>query len=351
MCMKREELFFSLPKSFIAQQPVEPRDHCRLMIADPVTQAIEHKQFFHLLDYLRPGDVLVFNQSKVLPARLLARKRTGGEVEIVLLRDLGAGKWQCLIGGRVKPGMVLAVGDMQASVIESRENVWIITFNKSGDELVTAINRLGRLPTPPYIKQAVSDPAMYQTVYAKTVGSAAAPTAGLHFTQELLDKLVAKGVQTEFVTLHVGLGTFQPVKTDNVEKHAMHYEWFSVEAETWKRITQAKKEGCRIIAVGTTSVRVLETLAQKAPPATDPIIGETNIFILPGYTFGLVDALITNFHTPYSTLLALVYAFGGTDFIRQAYTTAVAECYRFFSFGDAMFIPMRAPQQQLHLQK
>ncbi len=354
--MHRDELFFDLPNALIAQTPMEPRDHCKLMIVDKGEQTITHQQFFDLPKYLQPGDVLVFNQSKVLPARLLGLKDSGGKVEVVLLKDNGAGKWQCLIGGKISDGQVLRFGAAHRQAPESattltgtitkpanQDQTCTIQFSKQGQELLSDIQNHGVMPTPPYIKTVLNDQALYQTVYAKELGSAAAPTAGLHFTQSLLDALAKQGVQTEYLTLHVGLGTFQPVKTDTVEDHHMHHEWFSIDTSAWQRIQKAKQDGRRVIAVGTTSVRVLETLADETrlrqiDTEQNIITGETNIFIMPGYDFKMVDALVTNFHTPYSTLLALVYAFGGTDLIRNAYDQAIKHPYRFFSFGDAMLI-------------
>lgn len=333
--MDRSELYFDLPEALIAQTPAEPRDHCRLMVLDRASQAFSHRHFFDLPSLLREGDVLVFNQSKVFRARLNGKRASGGGVEVLLLRHVGEQVWACLIGKKVREGEVLDFGDgLQGEVLPKRGHDSFVRLNKAVDEVFAITEKVGEVPLPPYIKQPVSESSQYQTVYASQTGSAAAPTAGLHFTPELLEKLRAQGVQPEFVTLHVGLGTFQPVKTSKVEDHPIHSEWYSVDSATWQRLQQAKKEGRRIIAVGTTSVRVLETLARKP----DQLHGETNLFIVPGFSFAIVDAMITNFHTPYSSLLALVYAFGGQEFMRQAYEEAVKERYRFFSFGDAMFI-------------
>lgn len=344
--MDREELFFDLPPSLIAQAPVTPRDQCRLMLVDRASGEIKHKHFLDLVDQLQSGDVLVFNQSKVLPARLYGHKTTGGRIEIVLLKDLGAGAWQCLVGGKIAPKQVITFTQDLEGIIQPSGNAnepRIIQFNKQGSELIEIIATIGQMPTPPYVKSVLTDPSLYQTVYAKEFGSAAAPTAGLHFTEPLLEAIRAKGVRTVFVTLHVGLGTFQPVQSQKVEDHHMHSEWFHVNAGDWQVIEQAKQQGNRVIAVGTTSVRVLETIADpnRAKQLTHhhgSVTGETNIFILPGYHFRVIDGLITNFHTPYSTLLALVYAFGGQEHLRNAYANAIQESYRFFSFGDAMFI-------------
>ncbi len=338
--MKRSELFFELPQAFIAQEPVEPRDHCKLMVLDRQDQSIRHDRFFRLADYLREDDVLVFNQSKVLPARLIGAK---GEAkrEVLLLKEVASGAWQVLIKGRVEIGDIVAFpGGLEAEIIEKQETTFLVRFNKTGSEFFQTIQKIGLVPTPPYMKQFTGDPNLYQTVYAQTSGSAAAPTAGLHFTQQLLDALKEQGVQQEFVTLHVGLGTFQPIKTEIVEDHPIHSEYFEVDAGTIERLRTAKKEGRRIIAVGTTSVRVLETVFANSAWAYGDTSrqGETAIFIYPGYKFQAVDALITNFHTPYSSLLALVFAFAGKEFILQAYEEAKKQDYRFFSFGDAMLI-------------
>lgn len=333
--MNRSELYFDLPPDLIAQSPAEPRDVCRLMVLDRTAQTMTHERFFDLPKFLRPGDVLVFNQSKVFKARLYGVRASGGRVEVLFLRHNGEGIWSCMIGKRVREGETLDFGlGLTGTVLPKRGADSFLQMSKPATEVVTISDQVGEVPTPPYIKQAVADPAQYQTVFASQVGSAAAPTAGLHFTQTLLDSLKVQGIQQEFVTLHVGLGTFQPVKTEKVEDHDIHTEWYSVDAATWQRLQQAKQEGRRIIAVGTTSVRVLETIARNEQQLT----GETKIFILPGFEFKMVNALITNFHTPYSSLLALVYAFGGQDFLRKAYDEAIKEKYRFYSFGDAMII-------------
>lgn len=335
--MDRSELYFDLPETLIAQEPTEPRDHCRLMVLDRGLRTVSHERFFDLPKFLRPGDVLVFNQSKVFKARLQGLRSTGGRVEVLLLRHTDDGVWSCMIGKRVNEGEGLDFGaGLSGEVLPKRGHDSFIKMNKPAAEVVRIADDIGSVPTPPYIKKEVQDPSQYQNVFAsqEQVGSAAAPTAGLHFTQNLLDQLKEQGIQQEFVTLHVGLGTFQPVKAEKVEDHDIHSEWYSVDAKTWQRLQMAKQEGGRIIAVGTTSVRVLETLSRNPDQRT----GETKLFILPGFEFKLVDALITNFHTPYSSLLALVYALGGQQFIRAAYDEAIKEQYRFFSFGDAMFI-------------
>lgn len=332
---------FDLPKELIAQEPSAPRDHCRLMVLDKKTKTIKHDRFFNVGDYLRKGDVLVFNDSKVFPARLIGM-RDSSKREVLLLKEYGEGEWEVLIGGKIKAGDVIDFSkNLSCEIVERREDVFVVRFNKIGLDFLGIVEQIGLTPTPPYIKQLIDDPEKYQTVYAKDLGSAAAPTAGLHFTQELLDKLADQGIQQEFITLHVGLGTFQPIKTDKVEDHQIHTEWYSVDPDTLQRLKDAKQEGRRIIAVGTTSVRVLETIFDPEPRTPSPesrISSETSIFIYPGYQFKAVDAMITNFHTPYSSLLALVYAFTGQDFIKDAYQEAIEEQYRFFSFGDVMFI-------------
>lgn len=346
--MKRSELFFDLPEDLIAQEPFEPRDHCRLMALNRKDRSIKHDRFFNIGDYLREGDVLVFNQSKVLPARLVGMNQNGKKREVLLLKDLGNSEWEVLIGGKTSlHDTILFQEKLTCTVLEKNEGAYRIKFDVSGVEFLKRLHEVGQAPTPPYVKKMLNDPELYQTVYAKELGSAAAPTAGLHFTQDLLDQLKQKGVQQEFVTLHVGLGTFQPVKTEIVEDHPIHSEWYSVDQDVYERLLLAKKEGRRIIAVGTTSVRVLETLFTDVIPVktgisskilTNPLNGNTSIFIYPGYQFKAIDTLITNFHTPYSSLLALVYGFASEQLIKNAYQAAINEKYRFFSFGDAMII-------------
>lgn len=338
--MDREELNFDLPQDLIAQEPIEPRDACRLMVLDRKDQSIKHEIFSSITNFLQEGDVLVFNDSKVLPARLLG-KLGDKDREVLLLKEEKAGAWEVLIGGKVTIGDIISFSaNLSCSVKERREGTFLVNFTQTGTEFLQIIQAIGKAPTPPYVKKMLNDPELYQTVYAKQLGSAAAPTAGLHFTKELLMKLQHQGVSLEFVTLHVGLGTFQPIKTDIVEDHPIHSEYYTVETETYKRIKQAKEQGRRVIAVGTTSVRVLETIFSEESLETSQstISGETTIFIYPGYTYKAVDALITNFHTPYSSLLALVYAFAEKEYMKKAYQEAVDEKYRFFSFGDAMFI-------------
>ena len=339
--MKKSDFYFDLPEELIAQTPIQQRDHSRLLHLDKQTGAIEHRHFYDLPDYLHEGDCLVLNDSRVLPARLIGARSTGGSVELVLLRDLGEGKWECLSrpGRKTKPGTELIFGEGQLhatveSVAEGGNR--IVQFHYQGIFL-EILERLGKMPLPPYIREELEDAERYQTVYSRELGSAAAPTAGLHFTPELLHTLAAKGVTIAYVTLHVGLGTFRPVKEDEIEDHAMHAEFCVVPEETARLVTAAKQQGRRVIAVGTTSCRTLESYA-KEDGTLEPSSGWTNIFIYPGYHFRCVDALITNFHLPESTLIMLVSALAGRENILHAYNTAVAERYRFFSFGDAMMI-------------
>jgi S-adenosylmethionine:tRNA ribosyltransferase-isomerase len=338
--MNRQELFFDLPKELIAQEPAQPRDQAKLMVLDRLKQTIEHDRFFHLGQYLKAGDLLVMNQSKVLPARLFG-KRDGEHREVLLLKEEAPGDWEVLVGGKVKIGDRIVFSNNLSCIIEERRDAtFLARFSLIGPDFLQTLEVIGKVPTPPYIKKVLREADLYQTVYAKDLGSAAAPTAGLHFTKDLMLDLLKKGVQQEFVTLHVGLGTFQPIKSEKVEDHQIHSEWFSVSRDVYNKVRLAKKEGRRIIAVGTTSVRVLETIFQEdfpIPPEGE-IKGETNIFIYPGYEWKVIDALITNFHTPYSSLLALVFSFGGQEYIKKAYQEAIGKKYRFFSFGDAMFI-------------
>lgn len=353
--MRLSDFDYNLPKELIAQQPVCPRDHSRLMVLDRSKKTIIHRHFYNLLDYLHQGDVLVLNNTKVFPARLIGkRKDTGGKVEVFLLtkskkqraprqaRGLSAKSkyesWEALIGNRRKKiGQIIEFSKGLACEIIKRidESVWGVKFNKSGKQLEKLIDQIGLVPTPPYIKKSAKQDE-YQTIYAKSRGSVAAPTAGFHFTKQLLNKLKKKGVQFEYVTLHVGFGTFEPIKVQNIKEHKMHKEFAILDKETAKRLNQAKKEGRRIIVVGTTGVRTLETFAKnfKIMPGHE----WTNIFIYPGYKFKFVDGLITNFHLPRSTLLMLVSAFAGRKFLLKIYQVAVKKKYRFYSFGDAMYI-------------
>lgn len=341
--MKLSDFDYQLPKELIAQQPVEPRDHSRLLVV--AKDQVQDQHFYNLTDHLSRGDVLVINDSKVFPARLKGkRKTTGGQIEIFLLQEQGAGLWQCLVGhARSQAGLIVEFGYKLEGVLqEQKGQTWLIQFNKQGLELEHLINLLGETPLPPYIKVGDSQQIKqrYQTVYAQQRGSVAAPTAGLHFTDELLDKLKEDGVEIVRVTLHVGLGTFAPVKTENILQHQMHSEFYQISEQSWRQIQRAKANGQRIIAVGTTSVRVLETVFKNKQ-----LSGWTDIFIYPGYHFQIVDGLITNFHLPKSTLLMLVAAFGqdkygveGIAWLMQIYQRAIAQGYRFYSFGDALFV-------------
>ena len=339
--MRKSDFYFDLPEELIAQTPLERRDSSRLLHLDKVTWALEHRHFYELLDYLREGDCMVFNDSRVLPARLIGARPTGGSVELVLLRDLGDGRWECLSrpGRKTKPGteILFGNGELKATVESVAEGGnRIVRFDYEGIFL-EVLERLGKMPLPPYIKEELQDNERYQTVYSREIGSAAAPTAGLHFTKELMEKIAAKGVKLCYVTLHVGLGTFRPVKAEEIEDHEMHSEFCIIPEETARIVSETKKKGGRVIAVGTTSCRTLESFAREdgSLPATS---GWTNIFIYPGYTFKCVDAMVTNFHLPESTLIMLVSALAGREHVLHAYEEAVKERYRFFSFGDAMFI-------------
>ena len=339
--MKKSDFYFDLPEELIAQTPLQKRDSSRLLCLDKTTGETAHHSFFELTDFLREGDCMVLNNSRVLPARLIGCRSTGGSVELVLLRDLGENRWECLSrpGRKTKPGTELLFGEGELSAVV--EEVCeggnrIVRFEYEGIFLEVR-ERLGKMPLPPYIKAELEDSERYQTVYSKELGSAAAPTAGLHFTKELLREIEEMGVKICFVTLHVGLGTFRPVKAENIEDHEMHSEFCMVPAETAKTINETKHSGGRVIAVGTTSCRTLESFA-KEDGTIEETAAWTDIFIYPGYEFKCVDALITNFHLPESTLIMLVSALAGRESILHAYNVAVKEEYRFFSFGDAMFI-------------
>ena len=339
--MKKSDFNFDLPERLIAQTPLQQRDHSRLMLLDRESGALEHRHFYELPEFLHEGDCLVLNDSRVLPARLLGSRASGGSVELVLLRDLGDGRWECLSrpGKKTRPGTELNFGngELHATVEDVIEDGnRIVRFHYDGIFL-EVLERLGKMPLPPYIKEELQDAERYQTVYSRELGSAAAPTAGLHFTKELLKKIADKGVKICYVTLHVGLGTFRPVKEDNIEDHPMHAEFCIVPEETSRIVTETKRSGGRVIAVGTTSCRTLESFALEdgTLPASS---GWTDIFIYPGYRFKCVDALVTNFHLPESTLIMLVSALAGREHVLNAYRTAVDNEYRFFSFGDAMFI-------------
>ena len=339
--MKTKDFWYELPEELIAQTPLEQRDASRLMVMDRQTGAVTHRHFYDLIDYLRPGDCLVMNDSRVLPARLLGHRPTGGAVEVLLLRDLGNKHWECLCkpGRKMQAGseVIFGNGELTATVREVREDGnRIVEFHYEGIFL-EVLERLGRMPLPPYIKAELEDQERYQTVYSREVGSAAAPTAGLHFTKELLEKIREKGVKEAFVTLHVGLGTFRPVKAEEVTDHHMHAELCMMNAETAELLNRTKAEGGRIICVGTTSCRTLESLVNE-DGSFQAASKWTDIFIYPGYTFKAMDGLITNFHLPESTLVMLVSAFAGREHVLAAYEEAVRQRYRFFSFGDAMCI-------------
>ena len=339
--MKKSDFNFYLPERLIAQTPLEKRDNSKLLLLDKYNGNISHKHFFDLPEHLNEGDCLVLNNSRVLPARLIGARSTGGAVELVLLRDLGEGRWECLSrpGRKTKPGTTLIFGDgeLRACVEDVAEGGnRIVRFDYEGIFL-EVLERLGKMPLPPYIREELKDSERYQTVYSRELGSAAAPTAGLHFTKELLEQIASKGVKICFVTLHVGLGTFRPVKEDDIENHDMHSEFCIIPEETACIINSTKQSGGRVIAVGTTSCRTLESFA-KADGSLEASSGWTDIFIYPGYKFKCVDALVTNFHLPESTLIMLVSALAGRENVLNAYSTAVENEYRFFSFGDAMFI-------------
>ncbi|MDO5695278.1 MAG: tRNA preQ1(34) S-adenosylmethionine ribosyltransferase-isomerase QueA [Eubacteriales bacterium] len=358
--MKTSDFYYDLPKELIAQTPADTRSASRLMVCHPSTRSVEHRHFYDIIDYLNPGDCMVVNDTKVIPARLIGRRAdTGGQVEVLLLnryqvRDAatalepvreehiqeGENVWECLVhpGKKARPGQEIVFGDgrLRAKVCDiGREGNRIITFSHEGifEEVLDA---LGTMPLPPYITETLAEKDRYQTVYARYEGSAAAPTAGLHFTPALLDAIRAKGVHVVPVTLHVGLGTFRPVKVEDVNQHVMHSEYYVVPEETARIIRRTKEVGGRIIAVGTTATRTLE--AASSDGITVAGSGYTDIFIYPGYRFRTVDALITNFHLPESTLMMLVSALAGRDFMMESYAEAVRARYRFFSFGDAMFI-------------
>jgi S-adenosylmethionine:tRNA ribosyltransferase-isomerase len=335
---------YNLPVELIAQEPVNPRDAAKLLIVDKINKKLEHKKFFDLVDYLNKGDILVINDSKVFPARLFGHKKnTGGAVEVFLHKKISDNSWECLLGGRVSAGLVIVLADNFEAVVKenNQDGTWLVEFNKTGAAFFAAVTKIGHLPLPPYIKRIndqKEDKRNYQTVYADKdkIGSVAAPTAGLHFTPRLLKKIKEKGIIIERVTLHVGLGTFSPVKTENILEHKMHSEFAEIDKQTIKRLKKAKAKNQRIIAVGTTSCRTLESWGQAGMP--DEFSCWTDIFIYPGYKFKVIDALITNFHLPKSTLLMLVSALAGKKFIEKAYQEAIDNSYRFFSYGDAMFI-------------
>lgn len=340
--MKTKDFYYELPEELIAQHPLKNREESRLLILDRKTGEIEHRKFKDIVDYLNPGDCLVLNDTRVIPARLFGN-RIGKEekIEFLLLKNIEDSKWEVMVkpGKKVKPGATIIFGDglLVAQVLSIEEGGTRIVEFKHDGIFQEILDRLGEMPLPPYIKEKLEDKERYQTVYSKKEGSAAAPTAGLHFTKELLDTIEKKGVRLAFITLHVGLGTFRPVKVDNIEEHTMHSEYYEVSEEAAIIINDTRRNGGRVIAVGTTSTRTLETIAEE-DGTIQPKKGWTDIFIYPGYKFKAIDALITNFHLPESTLLMLVSALAGREKILRAYRVAVENRYRFFSFGDAMFI-------------
>lgn len=340
---------YELPEERIAQTPIEPRNASRLMVLDPVKKTIGHDHFYNLKQYVEPGDTLIFNDTRVMPARLIGhRDQTGGKVEVFLLRRLDADHWETLVkpGKKAQVGNVINFSDELSCVVTEHTEFGgrIVEFRYEGifEEI---LDRLGETPLPPYIHEKLEDKERYQTVYNREEGSAAAPTAGLHFTKEQMKELEAMGVHLGFVTLHVGLGTFRPVNVEHIEEHEMHKEFYHISEETAKLIMDTKKAGHRVIAVGTTSIRTLESAA-TAPGEIAGKSDWTGIFIYPGYQFKIVDALITNFHLPKSTLIMLISAFAGRKFVLQAYETAVAMKYRFFSFGDAMYCLAKQPDEE-----
>lgn len=339
---KTSDYYFDLPKDLIAQDPCEQRDNCRMLVIDRETGALEHKVFHDIIDYLEPGETLVLNNTKVIPARLLGTKTdTGANVEVLLLNRKSDDVWETLVkpGKKMRPGAKVTFGDGSLSgevidVIDDGDRLIRFHYDGIWEEV---LDRLGEMPLPPYITHKLEDPAMYNTVYAKFDGSAAAPTAGLHFTKELLEKIQAKGINLAYVTLHVGLGTFRPVKVDDVKEHHMHTEWYNVPQATADLINETHRNGKRVICVGTTSCRTVESAADEngiVRAGAD----NTSIFIYPGYQYKVMDGLITNFHLPESTLIMLVSAFAGRENVLHAYNVAVQEKYRFFSFGDACFV-------------
>ena len=339
--MKVSDFNYILPEELIAQTPIEKRDESRLMVLNKEEQTIEHKKFKDIIDYLQPGDVLVRNNTKVIPARLYGKKETGANVEFLLLNNIEKDIWECIVrpGNKLHIGTKVIFGDglLNATILDTMPGgTRKVEFHYQGifNEI---LDKIGLMPLPPYIHEELKQKDRYQTVYAKYDGSAAAPTAGLHFTEELLQKVQEKGIQIANVTLHVGIGTFRPVKEETVENHEMHSEHFYIKQEDVDKINQAKKNGNRVIAIGTTSCRVLETISDENGYVKETE-GDTKIFIYPGYKFKCLNGLITNFHLPQSTLLMLVSALAGREYMLKAYEEAVKEKYRFFSFGDAMFI-------------
>lgn len=340
--MKTADFYYDLPKELIAQTPVEPRDSSRMLVLDRKSGETEHRHFYDILDYLNEGDLLVANDSRVLPARIFGVKEpTGARVEFLLLKQISGNRWEtlCKPGRKAREGNRFSFGDgiLRAEVVEVRDDGNRVVEFDCDESFFATLDKIGKMPLPPYITEELQDRERYQTVYSNELGSAAAPTAGLHFTEELMDKIRAKGVNIAYVTLHVGLGTFRPVKVDDVTRHKMHSEHYEIPPETARLINETKKNGGRVIAVGTTSCRTLESVATEHGEII-PCEGFTDIFIYPGYEFKVLDGLITNFHLPESTLIMLVSAFAGFDNVMNAYKVAVQERYRFFSFGDCMAI-------------
>ncbi len=339
--MKKSDFYFDLPEELIAQTPLENRTASRLLVLDREAESVSHRHFSDIAEYLNPGDCLVLNDSRVLPARLIGARPGGGATEVLLLRDRGDNVWECLTkpGRKTRIGATVSFGDgmLSATVIDELEDgKRLLKFDYQG-VFLEILDALGQMPLPPYIHEKLENPERYQTVYSKHIGSAAAPTAGLHFTQELLEDLKNRGIKLAFVTLHVGLGTFRPVKADDLSEHIMHSEYYEISEEAASIIAETKKNGGRVIAVGTTSCRTIESAYDSDGTLARPS-GWTDIFIYPGYRFKVLDALITNFHLPESTLIMLVSALAGREFVLNAYNEAINERYRFFSFGDAMLI-------------
>ncbi|MDD5924408.1 MAG: tRNA preQ1(34) S-adenosylmethionine ribosyltransferase-isomerase QueA [Clostridia bacterium] len=340
--MKTSDFYYDLPKELIAQTPADPRDSSKLLVMHKEDGTLEHKHFYDIIDYLNKGDCLVLNDSRVLPARLFGvRKDTGAVIELLLLKQIEANVWETLVkpGKKAKEGCQISFGDGKLNGVIKEvlsDGNRIIEFDRI-DDFYPILDELGEMPLPPYITEKLEDRERYQTVYSRELGSAAAPTAGLHFTDELLKKIKDKGIKTAFVTLHVGLGTFRPVKADEITEHTMHSEFYQISSEAADTINKAKKNGKRVICVGTTSCRTIESAARDHGEIKE-CSGWTDIFIYPGYKFNVMDALITNFHLPESTLIMLVSAFCGYENTMNTYNTAVSMNYRFFSFGDAMFI-------------
>lgn len=336
--MKTSELDYNLPQELIAKEPVEPRDAAKLLVVNKDTEKLVESNFASLADFLKAGDLLVFNETKVFPARVLGKKENGGDVEVLFLSETEPKIWEVLVRGRVRDGQKISLPDgLTLKVVKKSNQSVFVGIEETKEEVYSYLNQFGSIPLPPYIKRGATkaDIKDYQTVFAHKLGSAAAPTASLHFTKELLKKLRDKGVETGFITLHVGLGTFAPVKAENLEEHPIHSEYYEIPRETVNQIKTAKSEGRRVIAVGTTVVRTLETLGQTGLQAGS---GNTDIFIYPGFKFKVIDGLITNFHTPKSSLLGLVFAFLGKEKTLKAYNFAIKKRYRFFSYGDGMII-------------